>query len=372
MKEESFINHISNINSLVRSKFNNVSKYKQPHYNYENHVNDIIQSDYYGALIYFRHIIKQICDYYWSYEVKAFNVDLFMITPSVSSPMGLGSDSEVIPIKLGNLDTFLVDSSQFGFEPLLLNKNLSRLYCYLPSMRGEDSDYRHLNQFYHCEFEMIGEFDKLVPLVDSFIIFLSKMLLSTLDILNILSTDFNKTKEALIEVSNLKSFTKIEFEEAILLLEKEGEQNLVSYYKSGRDISHKAEILLSKKLSKYAPIWITSYDRDRVPFYQKPNQNKVINGDMIFPSLINNSFGGEILGAGQRQDNINEILESLNRQAINPEPYKWYIDLRKNLNYKSTSGFGLGIERYLAWILCKSDIRDVIPYPRIKNLRTFP
>lgn len=108
MKEENLVSYISNINSLIKTKFNNKLREQEPHYNYENHVNAIITSDYYGALIYFRHIVKQICDYYWSYKVEALNVDLFMLTSSVSSPMGLGSDSEVIPIKLGDLDTFLV------------------------------------------------------------------------------------------------------------------------------------------------------------------------------------------------------------------------------------------------------------------------
>lgn len=212
----------------------------------------------------------------------------------------------------------------------------------------------------------------MIPLIDCFIIFLSKMLLNSLDIIDILSTDVNKTKDVLIEISNLKSFIQLEFEEAVLLLEKENEQNLVNYHKSGRDITNRGEVLLLKKVSNYAHVWIINYDRDRVPFYQKPNQNKVINGDMIFPSLTSTSFGGEILGAGQRQDNTKEMLESLDRQSINKEPYQWYIDLRNTHNYKTTSGFGLGIERYLAWILCKSYIKDLIPYSRIKNLRTFP
>ena len=69
--------------------------------------------------------------------------------------MGPGSDSEVIPIKFGKYNSFLVDSSQFGFEPLLLNK-LDKVYCYLPSMRGENPDKRHLNQFFHCEAEIKG------------------------------------------------------------------------------------------------------------------------------------------------------------------------------------------------------------------------
>ena len=67
-----------------------------------------------------RDIIKLTTDFYFKDIVEAKNIDLFMLTTSVSSPMGHGSDSEAIAIKFGNLETNLVDSSQFGFEPLLL------------------------------------------------------------------------------------------------------------------------------------------------------------------------------------------------------------------------------------------------------------
>ena len=67
------------------------------------------------------------------------------------------------------------------------------------------------------------------------------------------------------------------------------------------------------------------------------------------------------------------MLESLKRQEnISPKTYEWYIDLRRNKNYKITSGFGLGIERFIAWSLGKDNIRDVILYPRIKNIKTCP
>ena len=82
---------------------------------------DLTKSGYFRALITLRHYIKIVSDYYFGVECGAKNVDLFMLTPSISSPMGPGSDSEAIPIKFGKYKSNLVDSSQFGFEPLLLN-----------------------------------------------------------------------------------------------------------------------------------------------------------------------------------------------------------------------------------------------------------
>lgn len=152
-------------------------------------------------------------------------------------------------------------------------------------------------------------------------------------------------------------------------------KKLVNFTKSGRDISFKGELELMKILKSKAPIWIRNYDRDRVAFYQKPspeNDNKVINADLLFPPLIDGAFGGEIVGCGQRQDNPDEMLESLNRQNLNPDPYQWYINLRRLPKYRITSGFGLGIERFIAWSLGLNDIKNAIIYPRLKNIISYP
>lgn len=101
------------------------------------------------------------------------------------------------------------------------------------------------------------------------------------------------------------------------------------------------------------------------------NSDKVISADLLFPPLISGSFGGEIVGSSQRQDNEIEMLESMKRQNLNPEPYEWYLNLRRQPNYSTISGFGLGVERFLARSLCRGDIKDMIVYPRLKNLRTF-
>ncbi len=123
------------------------------------------------------------------------------------------------------------------------------------------------------------------------------------------------------------------------------------------------------------PIWIKNFDRDRVPFYQKPdpeNPERVICADLIFPPIIEGSFGGEIVGGGQRQDNEDEMRESLKRQNVDAEVYEWYINLRNLPNYEISSGFGLGVERFITWALARDDIKDAIPYPRLKNTRTYP
>ena len=358
--------------NLLNNNFEN--KYNVPKYNPGTHYLEVSKSGYFRELTIIRHHIKIASDYYWSEIQKAYNIDLFMLTPSVSSPMGPDNDSESIKIKFGNLHTYLVDSSQFGFEPIIMN-GVDKVYCYLPSMRGENPDKRHLNQFFHCEAEIKGTLEDLRPQIEGYIKHLAYVMLSQKSILKKISANYEVSIQKLEAVINKKNFEQIEFDCAIDLLLKNGFSQYVDQTEHGIDISSQGELELMKILKTNTPIWINNYDRDRVAFYQKPHKDnpiKVINADLIFPSILKTSFGGEIVGCGQRQDKIEEIYESLKRQNIDPKPYEWYINLRRQSNYSTTAGFGLGIERFIAWTLNRDDIKDVILYPRLKNIFTQP
>jgi len=353
----------------------NSSAFKLPKYDPLSYYRDIYQNDYFYALLNLRHYLKSASDYYFSNIQKAKNADLFILTPSIPSPAGPGSDSKPVPIKFGRLKTFLTDSSQFGLEPLLLIKNIKKIYCYLPSIRGEDYDDRHLNQFFHFEAEIVGTLDNLIPIIEDYIKQLCETILLMNNTVNKISDNPQKTKKILKKIIKLNKFPKITFDEAVDILIKNKKEKFINFTKNGRDINAKGEIELMKLLKLQSPLWVKYYDRDRVPFYQKPdpnNKDKTINADLLFPPLKPGAFGGEIVGSGQRQNNAKEIYESFKRQGISPKPYEWYIDLRRQPNYKTTSGFGLGIERFIAWALAKDNIRDVIFYPRLKNIISFP
>lgn len=345
-----------------------------PEYDSQTHYLELTKSKYFHAIITLRHYIKVVSDFYFGNKQGAKNIDLFMITPSISSPMGPGSDSAPIPIKFGKYKSNLVDSSQFGFEPILLN-GIDKVYCYLPSMRGEKPDKRHLNQFFHCEAEIKGTLEQLIPIIEGYVKILSETLLLMPNITERISVNPEETSLALDRIIKLNKFPEIQFDEAVDALVNNGYKNLVNFTSKGRDISSKGETKLAEIFNFNIPFFIKNYDRDRIPFYQKPdpnNNNKAINADLIFPPLIGESFGGEIVGCGQRQNDYNEIIESLDRQKIKSGPYKWYINLRNLPEYKTTSGFGLGIERFIAWSLCRDDIKDVILYPRLKDKITYP
>lgn len=346
----------------------------KPDYRPERYFEDVASRKYFNCLAILRHYVKAASDEYFSVTVGAKNVDLFMLTPSISSPMGPGSNSEPVPIQFGSLHTYLVDSSQFGFEPLMIN-GIERAYCYLPSMRGEDPDARHLNQFYHCEYEGVGVLEHVMQIVEGYVRALPLVFLNMPNVLERISQNPEASRSALTRLSQAQSFRRIRFADAITLLEEHQLQRFVNYTPHGKDISAQGELALLKILKTDLPVWITHFDRDRVPFYQKPdpeNTETVLNADLLFPPLVDGAFGGEVVGSGQRQDTPDEMYESMRRQDVSSEPYEWYAELRRMPNYRITSGFGMGIERLLAWALCIDNVRDVILYPRLKNVRSLP
>lgn len=347
-----------------------------PAYNADTYVDDLIRHRYFDALMTLRHFVQMASHDFFSRQQGARNVDLFMLTPSISSPMGPGSDSEPIDLTFGGIKTHLVDSSQFGFEPLLI-QSPGMVYCYLPSLRGEDPDARHLNQFFHCECEMTGTLNDVMQVVEAYVRTLSDMLIALEPVVRVASEAPSATFMALTQTAESSSFPRLSFSEAVKMLQgRPDADQLVRITAHGRDITAAGECALLEMHGQQTPLWVTHYDRDRVPFYQKPvvgSPNTVENADLLFPALRPTAFGGEVSGCGERQNSSAEIRESLRRQGgISEEPYRWYVELRDRPDYQTTSGFGLGIERFLAWALAKERIQDVILYPRLKGVRTYP
>jgi len=114
------------------------------------------------------------------------------------------------------------------------------------------------------------------------------------------------------------------------------------------------------------PLIVTDYPKDIKAFYMKLNDDgKTVRAmDVLVPGL------GEIIGGSEREDSYDVLLQRIKECGLNMEDYWWYLDLRK---YGSVphSGFGLGLERCVAYITGMSNIRDVIPYPRFPKGADF-
>jgi len=337
------------------------------HYSPKNHIQNLTHDEYYRNLILLRNEISSACDDFFRSR-QAPKVDLFMIARGISSPMGKGSDSEPVPITIGTQSVNLVDSAQFGMEPLVL-KHFKAVYCYLPSFRGEDSDARHLTQFYHCEAEIRGNYKDVMNLVNDLV---KSIIARVIDKQNQANYPFKNNNFKQIKSLIKTPFPVISFDEAAKILNQQSEKNeYLNLFDYGRVITSKGEAFICQHFGGQVPVWIEKYDRDTVPFYQKPdpeNTEKVLNADLIFPS-INGGFGGEIIGAGQRQDSVAQLKESMSRQNIkDTAAYNWYLELRNDKNYQTTSGFGLGIERLIAWMLGTPIIAEAAIYPVQKNV----
>ena len=132
-----------------------------------------------------------------------------------------------------------------------------------------------------------------------------------------------------------------------------------SDFKYGSDFGAPDETLLSEQFDK--PIMIHRWPANIKPFYMKRDEHNhelALGVDMIAPEGY-----GEIIGGGQREDDIDILTNSIRHHDLPLEPFKWFLDLRK---YGSVphSGFGLGLERVVAWICGTKHIRETIPFPR--------
>lgn len=128
----------------------------------------------------------------------------------------------------------------------------------------------------------------------------------------------------------------------------------------GQDIGGSDETILSRHFDR--PVFITDYPREVKAFYMKQSQTDprvVRNADLLAPEGY-----GEIIGGSQREDDLDRLLERLRAENLKPEDYGWYLDLRR---YGSVphGGFGLGLERMLAWLCGLRHVRETIPFPRL-------
>jgi len=287
------------------------------------------------------------------YEEKGIiTMHLPVTTGSISSPMGRGSDSLPVKVNLEGIDTYLADSMQFLLE-YGCRLNEKGVYYVMPSFRGEKADERHLCQFYHSEAEIPGNLEDVMNLVEEYVKYLSKKILE----------NFKEELEKAIgdiyhieKIANYKgNFPRITFNQAEQALKEKFGDNINDYieYNDGwRNITRKAEQELIKIYDGI--VWITNYDILAVPFYQKFDDDlagTTKNADLLFGI-------GETVGCGERHQNDMDLLKSMKLHEVDKEEYEWYIKLKEKYPLQ-TAGFGMGIERYLMWVLKASDIRNM-------------
>jgi asparaginyl-tRNA synthetase len=149
-------------------------------------------------------------------------------------------------------------------------------------------------------------------------------------------------------------FPRISYTDAVAKLNQLG-----SDMTWGNDLGGDDETLLAQQYDR--PVFVFNYPKEVKAFYMKQNPDDprtVLNNDCLAPEGY-----GEIIGGSQREDDCDRLLQRIHDQGLDPEAYRWYLDLRKYGSFVH-SGFGLGVERTVAWISGIPHIREAIAFPR--------
>ena len=324
----------------------------------DTHFIRAIENPWYKNLVEINHLIsKYTMLFYNTKNIKTMHLPI--TTGSISSPMGLGSDSLPVKVNLCGCDTYLADSMQFSLEyGCRFFEN--GVWYIMPSFRKENEDERHLSQFYHSEAEIKGNIEDVIDLVEEYLRYLC---------INILNDYENELIKIAGNTKHIHDFIKMEkiprvtFDEAVNILEDKEE--FIQHNKLGfRNITSKGEKALMRHFN--GAVWITNFDFMAVPFYQATTDNGRLakNADLLIGI-------GETVGAGERHATGEEVRNSLKIHNVKEEEYKWYIQLKDKYPMK-TSGFGMGIERFILWLTNKEDIRDCQILPRFIGKNIVP
>jgi len=275
----------------------------------------------------------------------------------VSPPMFISSAVEggatLFGLKYFDQNLYLTQSAQLHLEALI--QSLEKVYCVAPSFRAEKSrTIRHLTEYWHVEAEeAFTDIDGMMCLEEDLVSHVcqevAKHCRKELDYLKVKAEKLAKIRAP---------FVRITYDDAIERLHKKGFK-----IKWGEDFGFDEEKALAEEFGK--PFFVYAYPRKIKAFYCKAYRDKpelVMSADLLVPKI------GEITTGGSRVDDKEELLKNIREFGLREEDYEWYIDLRRYGTVPHT-GFGLGVERLLAWMLDLETIMDAIPFPR--TIRRF-
>ena len=297
-------------------------------------------------------ILKIRDEIIWSIR-SFFKKENFVLTDSpILTPTSCEGTSTLFATKYFNKKAYLSQSGQLYLEALIYS--LGKVYDFGPTFRAEKSKTRrHLTEFWMMDAEAaFVEHKENIKIQEKLICYIVEQILKNCQReLETLERDTKLLKK-------IKSpFPIITYKQTIKKLQKKGVK-----IKWGDDFGGDEETIISKMFDK--PVFIEKYPGKIKAFYMKPdakNPSLVLNNDCLAPEGY-----GEIIGGSQRIDDLKILEEKIKEFKLPKKPLEWYVDLRR---YGSVphSGFGLGIERTVAWLCGLSHIRETIPFPRLIN-----
>lgn len=249
---------------------------------------------------------------------------------------------------------YLSQSGQLYMEAAAMAHG--KVYCFGPAFRAEKSKTRrHLLEFWMVEPEMAWvTFEENLEIQENMVSYIVERVLKNkrneLEILERPIEPLEKVKTP---------FPRITYDEAIDMLKKSGDPELEKI-EWGEDFGAPHETYISNKFDK--PVFVTHFPTKMKAFYMQPDPNRpevVLAADLLAPEGY-----GEIIGGSERIHDYDLLKKRIEEWGLPLEDYEWYLDLRK-YGTVPHSGFGLGLERTLAWIAKLPHIRETIPFPRM-------
>ncbi|CAH0118798.1 MULTISPECIES: asparagine--tRNA ligase [unclassified Paenibacillus] len=273
-----------------------------------------------------------------------------LVDPPILTPSSCEGTTNLFHTKYFEEDAYLTQSGQLYMEAAAMA--LGKVYSFGPTFRAEKSKTRrHLIEFWMIEPEMaFVDHEENLRVQEQFVSYVVQSVLQHCrKELETLGRDISKLE------SIKEPFPRITYDEAIEFLHGQGFD-----IPWGEDFGAPHETAIAEKYDK--PVFITHYPTQIKAFYMKPDPNRpevVLCADMIAPEGY-----GEIIGGSQRIDDPELLAERFQEHELSTEAYQWYLDLRK-YGTVPHSGFGLGLERTVAWICGLDHVRETIPFPRM-------
>ncbi len=296
------------------------------------------------AIAKVRHeVVQAIRDFFFARDFTL--VDTPILTGSIGEQAGELFSTDYFD--LGK--AYLAQTGQLYVEAAAAA--LGKVYCFGPTFRAEKSKTRrHLTEFWMVEPEVaFHDSNDNMRLQEEFVSYIvGRALEARREELKELERDTGPLERV------QAPFARISYTDAVQKLNALG-----SDMAWGRDLGGDDETLLAQQYDR--PVFVFNYPKGVKAFYMKENPDDprtVLNNDCLAPEGY-----GEIIGGSQREDDYDRLLARILEQGLDPEAYRWYLDLRKYGTFVH-SGFGLGVERTVAWICGLPHIRETIAFPR--------
>lgn len=309
-----------------------------------------IRSKRQHAILKIRHeIIMAIRDF--------FDGRGFTLTDSpIFTPSACEGTTNLFETKYFDEKMYMSQSGQLYVEAT--SKAFGKVYCFGPTFRAEKSKTRrHLIEFWMVEPEVaFNDMYENMDLAEQFVEYIVQRCLKNRP------DEFKTIERDISKLTPVKApFEKLHYREAVEMILKENKDFIV-----GDDFGAPDETIISNQFDR--PVFVHHFPQAIKAFYMKEDPKDP--GYAMGSDLLASEGYGEIIGGGQREESIEKLLQKIEEHKLNEKDFQWYLDLRR---YGSTpsSGFGLGIERTVAWICGLSHVRETIPFPRLYG-RSYP